>query len=338
MKKSSDALLRMLALLQLIPRSPESKSTSNLQWLLEEQGFVVSMRTLQRDLEKLSITFPLLSDTSKKPYCWSFEQSFQSDLPALDASSALTWVMAEEHLTQLLPNIALEKLKPQFKKAKNFLDSQPSNQYQHWQDRVKAIPNGKALIPAPIDPTVWQLITDAVLLNQIVDIEYLSRKSGSIKQFTIHPKGLVVRHSTTYLLASINDYDNIRQLALHRIKNVTTTEKTSKKSDDFSIENYVDSGAFDYSVDKHKVNLKMKLDANTAWHLSETPVDKNQDLKRVGDNEYLLSALVANDLQTQWWILGFGSKVEVIEPLEWRKAIYEHATEIANRGASPSKK
>lgn len=46
----------------------------------------------------------------------------------------------------------------------------------------------------------------------------------------------------------------------------------------------------------------------------------------------LLTAKVPNDHQTLWWLMGFGSKVDVIEPLHWRKTIYDQAEQIIARG------
>lgn len=45
-----DTLFRHLAMLQLIPRKPHFKATTTIKALLEERGFSVEMRTIQRDI------------------------------------------------------------------------------------------------------------------------------------------------------------------------------------------------------------------------------------------------------------------------------------------------
>ena len=68
MSGRQDTLFRHLALLQLIPRAPHYRATTTLQALLEERGFNTELRTLQRDLEKMSAHFPLLCDRDTRPF------------------------------------------------------------------------------------------------------------------------------------------------------------------------------------------------------------------------------------------------------------------------------
>ena len=63
----SDTLLRSLQMLQLIPRSPRKIETTKIREFLKEYGFDVSVRTVQRDLIKMSSIFPLVSDERNKP-------------------------------------------------------------------------------------------------------------------------------------------------------------------------------------------------------------------------------------------------------------------------------
>ena len=58
--------------------------------------------------------------------------------------------LAEEHLQNLLPQTALDLLAPQFRKARNYLDGLDKNQLANWSKRVRAVPNGKSLLPATI--------------------------------------------------------------------------------------------------------------------------------------------------------------------------------------------
>ncbi|WP_235017403.1 hypothetical protein [Nitrincola tapanii] len=118
MSSRQDTLFRHQALLQLIPRAPHYRATTTLHALLEERGFNVELRTMQRDLEKLSAHFPLLRDGTYRPFHWSFDASFKSNLPALDTATALTLVLTEEYLRSLLPQIAIDQLTGQFENAR----------------------------------------------------------------------------------------------------------------------------------------------------------------------------------------------------------------------------
>ncbi len=60
----SNTAVRYLTMLRMVPRYPKSITTTELAQRLEEQDFSVTMRSIQRDLEKLSADFPLLVDES----------------------------------------------------------------------------------------------------------------------------------------------------------------------------------------------------------------------------------------------------------------------------------
>lgn len=52
MSEAKDTLLRLIALLRLIPRAPGRISTTTLLEKLKDDGFSVSLRTVQRDLDR----------------------------------------------------------------------------------------------------------------------------------------------------------------------------------------------------------------------------------------------------------------------------------------------
>lgn len=56
----SNTAVRYLTMLRMVPRFPKSITTTELAERLEDHGFSVTMRSIQRDLEKLSTDFPLL--------------------------------------------------------------------------------------------------------------------------------------------------------------------------------------------------------------------------------------------------------------------------------------
>ncbi|QEW05906.1 helix-turn-helix transcriptional regulator [Nitrincola iocasae] len=329
MSNQHNTLFRYLTLLQLIPRLPGYRATPTLQALLEERGFQVELRSVQRDLEKMSNHFPLICDKACKPYRWAFDPAFKSNLPALDTPTALTLVLAEEYLKGLLPQTAVVQLSNQFSAARKYLDQLKESGFSDWTRHVKAIPNGKALIPAPIDQKIWSEVTDALLRSIALDVIYLSRAKGEEKSFTLHPLGLVARHSVTYLLATADEYEDIRHFALHRIKQSKESRAVYRARPDFNVDDYLQQGVFGYRIDSQDIELVAKVRPEIAWLLSETPVSEQQNLSEPNEEGWTtLTAVVPNDLQTQWWVMGFGADFEVIEPLAWRERIKDLADEL----------
>lgn len=333
MSEIRDTLFRYLAMLQLIPRSPGRISTPVLLEKLQERGFQIDARSLQRDLrDRLSLHFPLVCDDNQKPYRWYFDRDFHCNLPALDIPSALTLVLAEEYLKGLLPPVVVDQLAPQFRDSRQLLDDLEQNGLSQWARRVRAIPNGKALIPAPLSAATWQTVTEALLSKRAIDVTYLSRSAEEKKQFTLHPQGLVSRHSVTYLLATVNDYTDVRQFALHRIEEARLSEAAWHDAEDFDLDDYIAGGAFGYLQSKAPVTLVANIAPQMAWLLSETPLSEEQQLTPLPDSDWQrLEAEVPDDQQTLWWLMGMGANVDVLEPEAWRSEIYASAKVIVER-------
>lgn len=325
-----DTLFRYLTLLQLIPRYPGRVSTPVLREKLAERGFRIDARSLQRDLrDRLSVHFPLVCDDSQKPYRWYFDRDFQCHLPALNVPSALTLVLAEEYLKGLLPPVVVGQLAPHFTDARRLLDELSSNGLSRWARKVRAIPNGKALIPAELGEATWQTVAEALLEQKAIDVTYLSRSSETEKPLTLHPQGIVSRHSVTYLLAQVEGFDDLRQFALHRVRHAAFSKKPWRAREDFDIDAYIQAGAFGYRHGAHDVTLTADIKRSVAWLLQETPLSREQTVEALPDPEwYRLTARVPDDQQTLWWLMGLGANVKILSPDSWRHELKTTAQQV----------
>lgn len=325
-----DTLFRHLTLLQLIPRSPGRIATPVLLEKLRERGFMIDARSLQRDLsDKLALHFPLICDDTQKPFRWYFDRQFQSNLPALDLPSALTLVLAEEYLKGILPTVVLGQLSHQFADAHRLLDDLDGNSLSQWRKRVRAIPNGKALLPASVGASIWQCVTQALLENKAIEVRYLSRSREDCKTLTLHPQGLVSRHSVTYVVATVDEYTDLRQFALHRIHRAAISQMPWRETPGFDLDAYIADGAFGYRQSHDDVHLLANIAPQVAWLLTETPLASAQSLTPLPHSQWQrLSVTLPDDQQTLWWLKGMGANVEVLEPSTWREEIRDDARRI----------
>lgn len=94
MAKNQDALFRQWHMLRLMPRYPHKITVQDVRRHLEGEGFEITERSIQRDLNELSCSFPLCCDSREKPYGWSWQKDAESfDLPGLTIPEALTLSM-----------------------------------------------------------------------------------------------------------------------------------------------------------------------------------------------------------------------------------------------------
>ena len=328
MGEKHDTLFRTLAMLQIIPKEPGYKATSTIHEALEEKGFKVSLRTVQRDLNAMESHLPLICLEGDGEHRWSLLSSFSDSKLGLDTPTALTLVLAHEYLSGLLPQIAVDQISAQFKAAQQYLNALPSNHYSGWANRVKAIPNGKTLIPAQIKEGIWKAVSEAALEEYAIEVTYLSRKHNEPKDYTLHPQAIVVRHSVSYLLATVKDYDDILQFALHRFQEVERSNQDFRPLKNFDLNDYIDQGGFSYRQSSGPVVLKARVKGEIAWLLSETPLSEDQDLKPEEDGWFQLTATVPDDQETLWWIQGYGAAIDVQEPQKWREHIHQQARKV----------
>ncbi|MEE3664494.1 WYL domain-containing protein [Brenneria sp. g21c3] len=322
MSDPKDRLFRHLAILRLIPREPRYLLTTELLQKLKDLKFEIDLRTLQRDLGgRLSLDFPLLCDERTRPFRWSFRQDTpRFDFPVLDTPTVLAFVFAENYLEKLLPPSVLRLLEPYFSMARQQLQGQQT----HWAERVRALPNGKTLYPAEVDVDIWEQVSTALMEKRQLQILYLSRSKGESKSLRVHPVGLVARHSISYLVGTVDGYNDLRQFALHRIQQADTLDESACEPDGFDIDSYIESGAFASRQSEREVELIADVHPQTAWLLRETPLSYQQSLEALpGSDWYRLRALVPLDQETLWWIFGLNENIRVYEPGVWVEEIKE---------------
>ncbi|TXH88983.1 MAG: WYL domain-containing protein [Pseudomonas sp.] len=246
----------------------------------------------------------------------------------MDTPTALALYLAESHLKTLLPQSVLDQLGPQFRMARDYLDNLENNGLAHWARRVRAHTNGKSLQPAQIASQVWEQTSTALLEHKQLQISYLSRSKTELKQLLIHPAGLVSRHAISYLIGSVDGYNDLRQFALHRIHQAECLEAPASIREDFEIERYIRQ-YLNTDTPIERVELVADISPQVAWLLGETPLSSEQTLEPLQDSDWQnLRAKVPDDQETRWWVFGLGENIRVREPQNWAQEISQRADKL----------
>ncbi|MGB4498795.1 MAG: WYL domain-containing protein [Methylococcaceae bacterium] len=315
-----ESLLRYFDMLCLIPKAPNSISTPEILEKLQNIDYVVDLRTVQRDLVKLSASplFPIASTENTKPLRWFWiDNSSPMQLPLMSTDEALTFKLAEMFLEPLLPPSVRSRLTGYFDLADKRLKE---SKFEHWVEKVGVVPNNLPLLPAEIEPSVLTVVYEALLKNLRFKATYQAIYK-ELKIYEINPLGLVFRHNSIYLVATIFDYTDVKQLALHRFKNAELSDRIVFVPKNFVLNDYIAQGNFDYPVDNNlqEITLKLKVANFLKQILLETPLCAQQRMSKIDDEHCLIEADVINTEQLHWWIRSFGTGIEVLEPLELRE-------------------
>jgi len=327
----ADTLYRQWLMLREIPRWPKMIGAATIEDRLKSQGYRISRRSIQRDLMNLSSIFPLIADEDTKPFGWSWAVDAPLlDIPGMDPHTALTFGLVERFLKDKLPRSTLKTLDPHMKRAREVLSRLPGRALKAWPDKVRVIPRGQPFLAAEIKPEVLSVVYDALLMERRFSARYAKRGSKEISGYDeVNPLGLVFRDGVVYLIATVWDYTNIIQLALHRFKSAEILDKRSQRPKGFDIDAFIDQGEFGFRLGKKPLSLKLRLRNEAAITLSETPLCRNQTLRDDAKGWQVLKATVPDTLYLRNWILSLGDFAEVIAPVSLRTKIAETARRMA---------
>jgi predicted DNA-binding transcriptional regulator YafY len=306
-------------MLTAIPRAPRTVTVADLQGWLVGHGYEVTLRTIQRDLQALSAMFPLVSVEDRKPFTWSWQKDAATlSVPGMTPAEAIAFQLVHRFLQSLLPTTIIRTLSSHFKIAEQTLHGHSAGK---WQDKVRIVQAGQALLPPKVDLISYAAVTDALLHERQVKGSY-----GG-KEVVLHPLGLVQRGPVTYLLARAFHYEDVRLYAMHRLSDAEVLPEPISATA-FDIDAYIAAGKLGFGNGK-RIRLKAIFEAQAAAHLYESPLSVEQELKDAGKGRVQLTATVAETPQLVWWILAFGPAVEVLGPAALRRKVAQSAKALA---------
>ena len=303
----------------------EWSKASEIAEKLKESGYKVTVRTVQRDLKELSSIFPIeLNDKNSRDYGWRWQKGAGFAIPGISSSEALALHLAQLHLRSLLPTAMLNELNGLFALAKTKLDNLAQhkvNPARDWLDKIRVIQPTQPLLPPWVNPGIQSEIYRAVLENCQIEVIYNAFENAQEKSYELHPLGIIMRGSVTYLAASARDYKDVRLYALHRFSHVTRLDKPTKVPAGFNLDSALAEGLADFSNQPEPIQLAIRCDTWLAAYLRETPLATDQTIQPETDDWVRITATVNDTWQLRWWLMGQGARLEVCAPAVLRAEI-----------------
>lgn len=322
------AVARQWEILKRLPSRGPGLTARHLADVLAQHGFVVTKRTIERDLLELSSLFPLVCNDKGTPYGWHWMEGKGVDLPGPTVAEALSLHLVEDLLRPLLPAAILDGLAPRFRQAAAKLAVLgQENSSARWADKVRHVPPALPLHPPDIAPGVLEAVHTALLNDRQLEASYRSAGRDGPHSIRLHPLGLVQRGPLSYLVASAFSYEDVRLYAVHRIQAATITEDACRRPNGFDLNEYVASGALQFASGA-ALRLEARVSEELAAILAETPLSNDQ-LIAGNTARPMLTATVADSWQLRWWLLSQGSSIEVVNPIWMREEIGNELSDAA---------
>jgi predicted DNA-binding transcriptional regulator YafY len=327
-----ETMERYWLMLRQIPRYPVKIDGAELEARLRGEGYEISRRTIQRDLEKLSRIFPLHCDDQSKPYGWSWSRDAEGfALPGMSPTAALTLRLVDAHLATLLPPSVRTALQPYVLGAGKVLDGIGDNPLRAWPEKIRVIPAGQPLQPATVDEAVLAVVYDALLRERRFHCRYQPRGAEEVKEYEVSPLGLVSMDRQLYLVATLWDYEEPVLLRPHRMESAQLLEKAVQPPGNFSLDAYIARGELQFANSERTLRLELLFSKVVGNHLLETPLSDDQQVTEEKDGRLRVKATVQDTRQLRWWLLGFSAGVEVVKPKRLRDEFAATAATLAER-------
>ncbi len=336
--EAADTLYRHWLILQMIRRREKISTTGIKDRLEVEHSISTTLRTIQRDLQRLSRSFPLVCD-DHNPAGWSWQQDAKLfDLPGMDPQTAMAFRLVDTFLKHLVPRETLTAISKYFDHAESVLGRCSDNHPSSWTDKIRVLSRSELLTPPHIESSIADAIYDAIYQERRCRVVYQPKGNGPTKKYEINPLGLVFVDKVPYLVVTVEKSLNIRQMALHRFREVEILDQVVVTPTGFTLQNYIDSGGFNYPMGGEKIALKLRMDRDRAKHLEETPLAVDQVITPEDETTVILTATVQNSRQLRFWLNGLGSDLEVLEPIPLREELAFQTELLAKRYFSPKER
>jgi predicted DNA-binding transcriptional regulator YafY len=188
------------------------------------------------------------------------------------------------------------------------------------------------LPPPKIDSEVLEAVYTALLEGRQIEVHYRSRGQSKARPLTLNPLALVVRETVYYLVAVVEPFDDTVHTTLHRMSRPRLLDTRVREHEGFNLDDHIRDGRFQYASGR-RIRLVARFEAYAAQALLEAPLSEDQTTKTLDDERIEISATVMESSQLLWWLLGFGSNVEVVGPKELRRTVAEEIERLSRRYA-----
>ena len=310
-------IARQWQMLTRIPTRLPGISVSELCAHLREEGFPVSPRTVERDLNGLSAIFDLTNEQepNSRAQRWYYVSGKVPEIGSIDLAEAVSLALAGDVLEKLLPGVLLQPVSEKIKKARSKLLTLKQIDLARWSEKVRYTPGSMELQPPIIQPRIMNDVQTALMEERQLEIRYdpFQKKTKTLR---IHPLSLVLRGSVPYLVATTFEYTRPVLYAVHRIRKTTLLEDKVNQPADYSIDDYLTAGAMNFATGK-TLEIKANLTEELASYLSETPLSKDQKID-YGTKPHHLTATVKDSWQLHFWLMSQGPGITILSPQHLR--------------------
>jgi predicted DNA-binding transcriptional regulator YafY len=287
------------------------------------------LRTIYRDLEAIQEAgFPLYTDKDGKNSVWKMVDAFRKDFPIpMTGTELMALHMSRDILSVFQGTIFHDSIETLFQKVKAALLPETITFLDKVAGSLK-IDFGPTKNFSGFNEIVKEL-SDATTSRKRVEIMYQAVSTGKLTKRKVDPYQVWVMNGSFYLIAFCNVRNAIRTFAMDRIKSYAVIDESFEMSEDFKLEDYLQT-AFRVMRGKPE-KVTFRLAPGAAHVVRERIWHPTQELREIDGGGVEISVEVPINYEITSWIMGFGSAAKVIKPESLRKHIMEEYVKAAEQ-------
>jgi predicted DNA-binding transcriptional regulator YafY len=173
---------------------------------------------------------------------------------------------------------------------------------------------------------ILKQVNEAATARKTIEIVYYTMSRKKETKRSIDPYRIWFFNGTFYLIGLCHMRGEVRVFALDRIKLLHQTKKTFEMPEDFDLEEFVRPSFGIYQGPLTRVKIRFSPDVTgyvkeSIWHKSQKITDEK-------DGSILFEAEVAGIEEIRFWVMSWGSKAEVLEPVSLQEEIRTEAEAV----------
>ena len=180
----------------------------------------------------------------------------------------------------------------------------------------------------------------AIKTGRKVRLKYAKRKLDArfaaqeeVREFLLSPYAMIWSNDHYYLVANNEKYDNLMNIRIDRIHQVTITEEPARHFSEISeYKTCFDSADYATKVFNMFSGKPEMTELKCSVKLIEEIIDRfgeHTALRRAGEEHFLLREEMSINDGLVSWIMQFGDQIEVVRPASLREMVKEKAEKIA---------
>lgn len=289
----------------------------------------VSQRTVHRDMEALCIAGIPLTALRGAQGGWRLEKGWRTQVPGLDEPELRALLMTQPRaLGDPRLSAAAERA---FGKLMAALPVSMRRQAEAMRERLHVDHTGWH--PSSEDLSMLPIVQDAVARDCRLTFDY-TRADGETAARTVDPLGLVAKGSTWYLVA--RTAKGMRTYRVSRMQAVTVLATSFRRPAKFNLGRYWRESTARLEQARRTYEATLLMAPSVASSLSQwrnaVSAEESVAKRLIPEGWLALRVGFEGEEQARFIVLGFGPRVQVVEPETLRERVLADARAIAAAG------